>query len=467
MMLSYDSFFSLFKNDYMSMNLGLSSLFDGLGTIKISKDDLSILPSTKDYQSKIFELIDSAKKRIYISSLYIQDDAAGNAVITALYEAKKKKPQLDIKVFVDFLRAQRGLVGHKKSIGNIRLYRELNNRYQDTIEIYGVPVKSREFLGVLHLKGLVFDDAVLYSGASINDIYLHYADRYRADRYHLINNPDLADSFVNFLNHNFVKSVAVRLLTSDAIASVKSLRPAIRQQKISLRRSEYKFPKREFSNDSDTISMTPLVGFGHQKNQLNNTILQLIRQTKDEVIIFTPYFNFPSKVHKAVIRLLRKRIKVTVIVGDKKANDFFIPEQDSFEKIGILPYVYESNLKRFLKSNQKNIDSGELGVHLWKDQDNSFHLKGINSDRSNYLITGHNMNPRAWRLDIENGILIQDPKQLLVKKFDDELNRVMVNCTKINHFDEIESLNDYPAEARKLLKNMKRARLDKILNQLL
>ena len=451
----------------MSINLGRRSFFDGLGTINISKDDLSILPTTKDYQGKIFELIDSAKKRIYISALYLQDDAAGSAVLTALYEAKKKNPKLDIKVFVDFLRAQRGLVGHKKSIGNIRLYRELNSQYQHPVEIYGVPVKSREFLGVLHLKGFVFDDAVLYSGASINDIYLHYADRYRADRYHVIKNTDLADSFVNFLNDNFVKSGAVTLLTSDNVVSVKSLRPAIRQQKISLRRSEYKFQKNRLSDDSNAIRMTPLVGFGHRKNQLNETILQLIRQTKNEVIIFTPYFNFPSKVHKAVLRLLRKRIKVTVIVGDKRANDFFIPEEENFETIGILPYVYESNLKRFLKSNQKHIDSGQLGVHLWKDENNSFHLKGVNSDQSNYLMTGHNINPRAWRLDMENGILIQDPKQLLVKKFDDELNLVMVNCTKIDHFDEIDNLKDYPAEARKLLKNMKRARLDKILNQLL
>ena len=451
----------------MSMSLGRRSFFDKLGTINISKNDLSILPSTKDYQNKIFELIGSAKRRIYISALYLQDDAAGAAVLTALYEAKQNNPQLDIKVFVDFLRAQRGLVGHEKSVGNIRLYRELNDQYQHSIEIYGVPVKSREFLGVLHLKGFVFDDAVLYSGASINDIYLHYADRYRADRYQVINSADLADSFAKFLYWNFVKSDAVKLLTKDSIPSAKSLRPAIRRQKTSLRRASYQFQKTELSATENDISLTPLTGFGHRKNQLNKAILQLIRQTTKEAIIFTPYFNFPSKVHKAVLRLLRKGIKVRVIVGDKRANDFFIPESEDFEKIGILPYVYESNLKHFLKSNQKYVDSGLLNVHLWKDKGNSFHLKGINSDQSNYLITGHNINPRAWRLDMENGILIQDPKQQLVKKFDDELGRVMAHCTKINYFEEIDDLKDYPEEVRKLLKNMKRARLDKILNQLL
>jgi CDP-diacylglycerol--serine O-phosphatidyltransferase len=448
------------------MNLGRSNYIDRLTTFKISKEDLYILPCTRGYQHKIFELIESAKKRIYITALYLQDDAAGAAVLTALYEAKKKNPQLDVKVFVDFLRAQRGLVGHKKSIGNIRLYRELNGLYQHPIKIYGVPVKSREFLGVLHLKGLVFDDTVLYSGASINDIYLHYADRYRADRYHVINSADLAESFVKYLNKNLASSQAVQSLTSTHFVSVKSIRQLIRRQKLSLRKSEYQFHSSRPVEETD-ISLTPVIGLGSRKNQLNKAILQLINQTKNEIIIFTPYFNFPAKVYKAVLLLLRKKIKVTVIVGDKKANDFFIPEGERFERIGILPYVYESNLKRFLKSNQKHIDAGHLDVNLWQDQSNSFHLKGINSDQSNYLITGHNINPRAWRLDLENGILIQDPNQQLLKKFADELILVMAHCTKVDHFDEIDNLSDYPVEVKRLLKNMKRTRFDKILNQLL
>ena len=164
------------------------------------------------------------------------------------------------------------------------MYRELNGLYQHSIKIFGVPVKSREFLGVLHLKGLVFDDTVLYSGASINDIYLHYSDRYRADRYLVINSAELADSFVKYLNRNLVNSNAVQSLTDDTIASVKSFRPAIRRQKILLRKSEYQFQASRPESDTE-ISLTPVIGFGGRKNQLNNTIVQLIKQTKIEIII--------------------------------------------------------------------------------------------------------------------------------------------------------------------------------------
>lgn len=61
------------------------------------------------------------------------------------------------------------------------------------IPVYGVPINTREALGVLHFKGFIIDDSVLYSGASLNDVYLHQHDKYRYDRYQLIRNAQMAD----------------------------------------------------------------------------------------------------------------------------------------------------------------------------------------------------------------------------------------------------------------------------------
>ncbi|STV80938.1 CDP-diacylglycerol--serine O-phosphatidyltransferase [Klebsiella pneumoniae] len=41
-----------------------------------------------------------------------------------------------------------------------------------------------------------------------------------------------------------------------------------------------------------------------------------------------------------------------IIVGDKTANDFYIPEDQPFKIIGALPYLYEINLRRFLSRLQ-------------------------------------------------------------------------------------------------------------------
>ena len=40
-----------------------------------------------------------------------------------------------------------------------------------------MPVQTRELFGVLHLKGFVIDDCVIYSGASLNNVYLHKFDK--------------------------------------------------------------------------------------------------------------------------------------------------------------------------------------------------------------------------------------------------------------------------------------------------
>ena len=60
---------------------------------------------------------------------------------------------------------------------------------------FGVPINTREVFGVLHVKGFVFDDTVLYSGASINNVYLHQFEKYRYDRYQKITHSELADSW--------------------------------------------------------------------------------------------------------------------------------------------------------------------------------------------------------------------------------------------------------------------------------
>ena len=110
-------------------------------------EDIEILLGAEEFRQRILKLIDSAKKRIYMTALYLQDDEAGKKILTALYAAKQRNPALEVKLFVDYSRAQRGLIGQPESIGNVRLYRELHAQYSHKIEIIGVPVKSNEVFG--------------------------------------------------------------------------------------------------------------------------------------------------------------------------------------------------------------------------------------------------------------------------------------------------------------------------------
>lgn len=436
--------------------------------LPLQVEQFEMLFTPKDYKLKLLTLIKSAKRRIYMSALYWQNDQAGQELMHELYQAKQRNPDLDVHVFVDFHRAQRGLIGQEHSLGNAEFYRDCQKHYPLPINIYGVPVKSKELLGVLHLKGFIFDDTVIFSGSSINDIYLHQEQRYRYDRYHLFIQPDLANSMVLFLQTYFISAEAVIRLTDQPITAVKQMKKAVLKLKRSLSNATYQLkPEQNTVENQAQITITPLVGLGFRGNNLNKTIRSLIRTTEKKLIILTPYFNPPMVLIRDIRRLLKQGKQIIIIIGDKTANDFYIPPDQPFTTIGGLPYIYESNLRRFVQSHQKYIKKQLLHVHLWHHDNNSFHLKGISADDQLHLITGNNLNPRAWRLDLENGLLIQDKQQHLKSIFDQELNLILTHTQRIQHFQELETLNDYPLQVKKLLRTIKRTKIESIIKNLL
>jgi len=129
--------------------------------------------------------------------------------------------------------------------------------------------------------------------------------------------------------------------------------------------------------------------------------------------------------------------------------------------------LYEALLLNYVKRQQRFIDNGLLEIKLWKDGDNSFHVKCLVTDHRYHLITGSNLNPRAWSLDLENGLLMDDPKQLFMPNFMIEFDVMSKNAKTIKHFSEIDQINDYPEKPRNLLKRLKIVQIDRILKRLL
>ena len=348
---------------------------------------------------------------------------------------------------------------------------KLAQEYPQTLNIYGVAVKRKEVFGVLHLKGMVFDDKLFYTGASINDIYLQQAERYRLDRYCTINSAILADSFCDYLIDNFIDSGLAPLFNQTELPDALEQKKNLAALKLQLKKSHYSVTQPQGLNPSklvsDKVFITPLVGFGRRKNELNKATRRLVQKANNNIVLFTPYFNLPHSLARDVIRALKRGVKTTIVVGDKTANDFFISNNESFSAIGIIPYVYEMLLKRFVKRYQNFIDQGLLNIHLWKDEDNSFHLKGLRVDDRYHLITGSNLNPRAWALDLENGLLVDDANKHFLAKTDDELRGILANTTKVKHFTDIEAVEDYPEKPQKLLKKIRAAQIDRVLKRFL
>ncbi|QNQ22829.1 CDP-diacylglycerol--serine O-phosphatidyltransferase [Kosakonia sp. SMBL-WEM22] len=429
-----------------------------------SVDEVEFFYSPADFRETLLARIASATRQIYIIALYLEQDDGGKGVMNALYEAKRQRPELDVRVLVDWHRAQRGRIGAAASNTNADWYCRLAQENPGVdVPVYGVPVNTREALGVLHFKGFIIDDAVLYSGASLNDVYLHQHDKYRYDRYQLIRNTQMAEVMRGWLESNLIHGRGVNRLDDPERPKSPEIKNDIRQFRQALRDASFHF---EGNASNDELAVTPLVGLG-KSSLLNKTIFHLMPCAEQKLTICTPYFNLPAVLVRNIIQLLRDGKKVEIIVGDKTANDFFIPEDEPFKIIGALPYLYEINLRRFLSRLQYYVNTDQLVVRLWKDGDNSYHLKGMWVDDEWMLLTGNNLNPRAWRLDLENAVLIHDPKQQLAAQRDKELELIRTHTTVVNHYRDLQSIAEYPVKVRKLIRRLRRIRIDKLISRIL
>lgn len=431
-------------------------------------EQVGFLASSVAFKQQILQLIKSAKQRIYLTALYFEKDEAGQEILAALYQAKQANPQLEIKVLVDWHRAQRGRIGEDEGLSNADWYAKVKAEYhlpsEQEIAFYGVPINTREIFGVLHLKGFVFDDTLLYSGASINNVYLQQANRYRYDRYHLITNSALAQTFVDFIAQQILSNPAIHRLDRTERAKTANIRPEIKAFRKQLSQQQYVYSGKAFNQDE--LLLAPIFGLG-RKNTLNKTIKALFYQVEQKLTICTPYFNFPRSLRNRIKWLLENGREIEIIVGDKTANDFYTPPEEKFTMASALPYLYEKNLRAFAKSFDRYIQNGQLTVRLWKDGTNSYHLKGVWVDSRYLLLTGNNLNPRAWALDAENAVLISDPKAELAEKSTVELTQIRTYTTVLSHYSDLEMLRDYPEKVRKLLKKFGRVKLDKIVKMLL
>lgn len=494
----------------------------------VQANDVRVLHHPSEYLATLLELIAKAQQRILINCLYLENDESGQRVMNALIAAVRQNPHLQVDIFLDLHRALRSRMGQTKVLSNAhwayntlaRLNAELRKQYNLTrnpINVYGVPCNARELFGVYHVKGLVVDDTVLYTGASINNNYCAF-QTYRQDRYQLITNKALADSFYHFplayfahnrfaitTSHN---DVTIELLASDpnslesqvqdatpvaegtlslgamfsgAIANFANVAYPRPQQKerflFKSFRQNYLFsPLLQYLRPhasskvnellNNQLIVVPIFGIGKQ-NQINTCVFEALAMARHSITIFTPYFNFTKKLTKRIISRCKAGIKVKIIVSDKVANDFYNePEADNYTSANSLPYLYELNLRKFLRTYADYLNNGTLEVYAWSHDNNSYHAKGLCVDDETYIFTGSNLNLRSFNIDAENALICYDPYHNLKPLMQAELEYLQPHLTQLHSYDQLDNKKDYPANVRKTLQRASIFFIDKLAKRL-
>lgn len=426
----------------------------------LNKNSLQCINNPKKFKEKVIELINKAKERIYIAALYVEKDSAGQEIISAINLAKSKNPSITVKIIVDYNRSKRNRIGASMETTNWEWYIDVNSKNKHKIDFYAAPIKTKELLGVMHLKGFIVDNQVIYSGASINNSYMNQDKEYRLDRYHIIKQKEIADEMVRFINNSLIIDKEAQLINQDSKLSGISIRRFVSKYKEKLKSSRYKNPEIRSGT-----RLKLLCGFGSKNSKLNKLIYDTILSAEEKVIIYTPYFNINKEIKSAINQKIKEGKTISIVVGDKTTSDFY--EKDKFNLINIIPYIYEQNLKNFAEKFEKEINEGKLKIYIWKHGDNSFHLKGISVDQELYILTGHNLNCRAWSLDLENCLFINDANNYYKDIFHKEHMQILKNTTLISSSKEIENEDEYEDHIKKIIKRINKFQISKIIQKIM
>ena len=92
-----------------------------------SVDDVEFFYAPAEFREALLTRIAHATQRICIIALYLEQDDGGKGILQALYDAKRQRPELDVRVLVDWHRAQRGRIGAAASNTNADWYCRMAN----------------------------------------------------------------------------------------------------------------------------------------------------------------------------------------------------------------------------------------------------------------------------------------------------------------------------------------------------
>ncbi|KAF4257070.1 hypothetical protein KXW98_004788 [Aspergillus fumigatus] len=225
----YDRKFSAYTSN---ASTAAPSSASPLGTITVELDrvaprfevpasKITILDSPASFYTTLKDKIRNAKKRIYLSTLYI--GKAEHELIETINQALRDSPELKVSILTDALRGTRetpnascasllaSLVAeHGPDRVDIRMFHTPN---LTGLRKKWIPRRINEGWGLQHMKLYGFDDEIILSGANLSEDYFTN----RLDRYHVFQNKELADYYAGI--HDAVCSLSFQVLPDPHNAS--------------------------------------------------------------------------------------------------------------------------------------------------------------------------------------------------------------------------------------------------------
>lgn len=434
----------------------------------IHGSQVRILQTPAEFYDTLKNKIRTAKKRIFLSTLYI--GKSERELISTLQEALRKNPELKLSILTDALRGTREapqpscaslLVPLVEEFGpervEIRMYHTpnltgLRKKY--------IPKRINEGWGLQHMKLYGFDDEILLSGANLSSDYFTN----RQDRYHLFSSKEITQFFYGL--HSTVSSLSFRIEPSDSQAGFEQVWPAANAApsplespkefvaKATLKIKDHISPSKALvavANNVHDTSVYPLAQMTQLLSPDQSTELPALSHVLKTLAApefsnsswtFTAgYFNPAPSLTKLLLSTASHHN--VVITASPFANGFYQSKGVS----GMLPDAYTLLARNFLHDVHTRRKDLAITLKEWRKGTVNeaggwtYHAKGLwvtlpsESNPSLSLVGSSNYTKRSYSLDLEANALILTKNEDLQKRLGDEQRWLQEHATQVTRDD--------------------------------
>ncbi|KIM62047.1 hypothetical protein SCLCIDRAFT_1215389 [Scleroderma citrinum Foug A] len=425
----------------------------------LSSKNVHILGQPNQFYSRLLEIIRRARRRIFLSSLYIGSEE--RELIGALDTALRENPGLQLYLTLDYNRSTRPgpsspilallplLRNHERRV-HVSLFRSPK---LSGLMAKVVPPRFNEGWGTWHAKVYGADDEVIISGANLNKSYFTN----RQDRYwHFTSQRNLADYCFSFLRT--ISGFSYQMTCSGSASaeptiswpdqSVKpwKVHPLVEHSLAKFQASHLATSTSIPTNNNNThdVVLFPII----QGGQFNireeaSTVSMLFEHLADHATPHAskPFMNLTSgyfglyKPYQDLI--LKSSIGCEILCASPKANGFY----GSRGLSGLIPEGYTLLERRFMRAvraagrdtGSQNGSTDAIGLSEWVREGWTYHAKGIwlspsiSSPPVLSLFGSTNLNARSANLDTELSFVLLTSSEALQKSLQDEVGGLW-NC---------------------------------------
>jgi CDP-diacylglycerol--glycerol-3-phosphate 3-phosphatidyltransferase len=360
----------------------------------VDSESVEFLYNPNEFYSTLLPLFESARDRVYISTLYMGTSQLEHQLLNRL----RDKP--NVNFLIDGLRGNRKDSNNQSSVDlirnicpNVTIDEFITPRFRGLYP--HLPQRINEIVGTQHMKLIVVDDTCVITGANLSDIYFTN----RQDRYLIFRNEkSLADKLVQVIRNRGELPPKTNIDTS---CDENRVRISMSTQ-------------RGFNNptlgESDTVTLELLQDAAKSENSI--------------VTLASPYLNLSPDILECLLKLPR----VNIVTNSSETNAFFGSRGPS----KYIPEAYAIVEDDLLKS----LDPSRISVFEYTRPGWSFHPKGIwvsrDSTLGDCIVGSSNFGYRSKFRDLEISVRMQNGSEKFHNQLSNELNGIMKFSKKVS-----------------------------------